>query len=133
MSFPASPLPSLPAVTSTWAMMRLSPPGRYSARPSTSPSAPSRSSNRCSAGLSTTTRSAMRSSPRDTGPHERTRPPGRSANRGGECGAMTKVMIPSGPLQGVKLEVAERRWSRTRLFLRATAPLRRRRRRRPAG
>lgn len=46
---------------------------------------------------------------------------------------MTKVMIPSGPLQGVKLEVAERRWSRTRLFLRATAPLRRRRRRRPAG
>jgi hypothetical protein len=41
---------------------------------------------------------------------------------------MAIITIPSGPLQGVKLHVAERRWSRTRSILRAAAL----RRRRPA-
>lgn len=43
---------------------------------------------------------------------------------------MSKIMIPSGPLQGVKLKVAERRWGRTRLLLRAAGVSRRRRMRR---
>lgn len=48
---------------------------------------------------------------------------------------MSTITIPSGPLQGVKLEVAERRWGRARLIFRSAVRRRRRRtgRNRPAA
>jgi hypothetical protein len=42
---------------------------------------------------------------------------------------MTTITITSGPLQGVKLQVAERRWGRARSLLRAAGTRRRSRRR----
>ncbi|MFP5451712.1 MAG: hypothetical protein ACLGG9_08165 [Thermoleophilia bacterium] len=42
---------------------------------------------------------------------------------------MTTITITSGPLQGVKLQVAERRWGRARSLLRAAGNRRRGRRR----
>lgn len=60
--------------------------------------------------------------------------PGRGQGSRGDAAnhaGMTIIRIPSGPLQGVRLHVAERRWSRTRSLVRALG--RRRRVRRPLG